>query len=191
MTVEEKAPISDNVIMIVIIVVSIASVVWIGIAIYVLRKKRRVVTGKFVIKVYRGKICSKFKLDLVICIYMILTVNIPSDWENDSIKQVFKSIIAGYNMYGEMTLSETSPNEFEGVCGKNKKSIVPNPAKMQYKATFKIESGSNGSKLLTDYEEGKILKIGKLGKKYIKIYFESLQIAFKAVLEKPFSSFEK
>lgn len=55
MTVEEKAPISDNVIMIVIIVVSIASVVWIGIAISVLRKKGRVVTGKFVIKVIEGK----------------------------------------------------------------------------------------------------------------------------------------
>ena len=122
---------------------------------------------------------------------MILTVNIPSDWENDSIKQVFKSIIAGYNIYGGMTLSETSLNEFEGVCGKNKRSLVPSPAKMQYKATFKIESGSDGSKLLIDYEEGKILKIGKLGKKYIKIYFESLQTAFKAVLEKPFSSFEK
>ena len=46
MTVEEKPPTSDNVIMIVIIVVSIASVVEVDIAISVLRKKRRVVTGK-------------------------------------------------------------------------------------------------------------------------------------------------
>jgi len=122
---------------------------------------------------------------------MILTVNIPTDWEDDSIKQVFKSIIVAYNIYGGMTLSETSPNEFEGVCGKNKRSLVPSPAKMHYKATFKIESGSNGSKLLIDYEEGKILKIGKLGKKYIKIYFESLQTALKEVLERPFSSFKK
>lgn len=122
---------------------------------------------------------------------MILTVNIPSNWENDSIKQVFKSIITGYNLYGGLTLSEISPNEFEGVCGKKKRSLVPSPAKMHYKATFKIESGSNGSKLLIDYEEGKILKIGKLGKNYIKIYFESLQTAFKEVLERPFSSFKE
>ena len=46
MTVEEKPPPSDNVMIIVIIVVSIASVVGVGIEISVLRKKRRVITGK-------------------------------------------------------------------------------------------------------------------------------------------------
>ncbi len=122
---------------------------------------------------------------------MILTVNIPPDWENNSIKEVFKEIVASYNIYGGMTLSETSPNEFQGVCGKNKRSIFPSPARIQYKATFKIESGSNGSKLIIDYEEGKIMKIGKLGKSYIKIYFDHLHKALKEVLEKTYSSFNQ
>jgi hypothetical protein len=34
------------------------------------------------------------------------------------------------------------------------------------------------------------MKIGKLGKKYIKIYFESLQTALKEVLGKAYSSYE-
>jgi len=46
MTVKEKQPPSDNVIMIVIIVVSIAGVVGVSIAIFVLRKKKRAITGE-------------------------------------------------------------------------------------------------------------------------------------------------
>jgi len=121
---------------------------------------------------------------------MILSVNIPADWENNNIQNVLKETIKAYNLYGGMTLTETSPNEFVGVCGKFKRSIGPNPGKLQYKATFKIESSSTGSKLSIDYEEGKTLKIGKLGKKYIKIYFDHMQKALNEVLGKPYSSYE-
>ncbi len=121
---------------------------------------------------------------------MILSVNITADWENNNIQNVFKETIKAYTLYGGMTLTETNPNEFVGVCGKFKRGLVPNPGKLQYKATFKIESDSTGSKLSIDYEEGKTIKIGKLGKKYIKIYFESLQTALKEVLGKAYSSYE-
>ena len=120
---------------------------------------------------------------------MRTTIQIPADWPNEAIMESFKQFIAGFTYSGGLTLEQKGPNHYFGSSGSQKKAAFMGAIANEYHGDFYFELNQNPKLLHIDWDQGKMMKVGKMGMKKRKIFWENLINAMQGVLSKPYSSF--